>query len=126
MSGPALKIKDLRKVYLRKGNSPVEALKGATLEVKTGEFFALLGPNGAGKSTLIGILSGLVVKSSGTAEVCGVSIDEDAEKAKSYIGIVPQEFNFNWFETVRDIVLNQAGYYGIKREEVAGRCDELL
>jgi ABC-2 type transport system ATP-binding protein len=118
----ALKIADLKKVY---GNG-FEALKGVSLEVPRGEFFALLGPNGAGKSTLIGILSGLVVKSSGTAEVCGVSISQHPERAKSFIGLVPQEFNMDWFATVQDIVLNQAGYYGISRTDALPRVEQLL
>ncbi len=121
-TAPALKISGLKKVY---GNG-FEALKGVSLEVHRGEFFALLGPNGAGKSTLIGILSGLVVKTGGTAEVCGVSIDKNPEKAKSFIGLVPQEFNMDWFSKVQDIVLNQAGYYGIARADALPRVEQLL
>jgi ABC-2 type transport system ATP-binding protein len=130
---PALKIEHLRKVYAprtgaKKGEVVVghEALKDVSLTVPSGEFFAFLGPNGAGKSTLIGILSGLVVKTSGTAEVCGVSIDENPEKAKSFIGLVPQEFNLNWFETSLEIIVNQAGYYGIPRKDVLPRAEQLL
>lgn len=122
----ALKIQDLRKVYPVKGGAPVEALKGVSLTIPEGEFFALLGPNGAGKSTLISILAGLALKTSGSVEVCGVSIDEDVDRAKSFIGIVPQEFNFNLFETVEDIILNQAGYYGIPRKEALPKAKELI
>ncbi len=130
---PALKIEHLRKVYAPRTGSKKgevvtghEALKNVSLTVPAGEFFAFLGPNGAGKSTLIGILSGLVVKTSGTAEVCGVSIDENPEKAKSFIGLVPQEFNLNWFETSLEIIVNQAGYYGIPRKDVLPRAEQLL
>jgi ABC-2 type transport system ATP-binding protein len=129
---PALKIEHLRKVYppnataKKEGGKGHEALKSVSLTVPAGEFFAFLGPNGAGKSTLISILSGLAIKSSGTAEICGVSIDENPEKAKSYIGLVPQEFNLNWFETSLDIVVNQAGYYGIPRKVVMPRAEQLL
>jgi ABC-2 type transport system ATP-binding protein len=125
---PALHIEDLKKIYpaQNKQGTTVEALKGISLTVAEGEFFALLGPNGAGKSTLISIMAGLVLKTSGTVEICGVSIDEDRDKAKSFIGIVPQEFNFNWFETVQDIILNQAGYYGIPRREALPKAKELI
>ncbi len=126
---PALKIEHLRKVYAsRTGATGAghEALKDVSLTIPSGEFFAFLGPNGAGKSTLIGILSGLVVKSSGTAEVCGVSIDANPEKAKSFIGLVPQEFNLNWFETSLEIIVNQAGYYGIARKDIMPRAEQLL
>ncbi len=131
-SSPALKIEHLQKVYVGGGDGGMtkgtthEALKDVSLTVSSGEFFALLGPNGAGKSTLIGILAGLVVKTSGSAEVCGISIDSNPEKAKSYIGLVPQEFNLNWFETSLEIVVNQAGYYGIPRHKVMPRAEELL
>ncbi len=119
---PAIEIGEVKKVY----KTGVEALKGVSLTVPAGEFMALLGPNGAGKSTLIGILSGLVNKTSGTISVNGVSIDVDHDKAKSFIGVVPQEFNFNWFEKVIDIVVNQAGYYGIPRKEALPRAEQLL
>lgn len=102
----ALRIRDLRKAYA----NGFEALKGISLEVEQGDFFALLGPNGAGKSTTIGILCSLVRKSAGQVEVYGIDIDTDFAAAKKFIGIVPQEFNFNLFETVFDIVTNQAGY----------------
>lgn len=119
---PALKVVDLKKKY-PKGT---EALKGVSLSINKGEFFALLGPNGAGKTTLIGILSGLVVKTAGEAEIAGISIDKDAPKAKSHIGLVPQEFNFNIFEKVIDIVLDQAGYYGLQKAEALPYAEELL
>ena len=96
------------------------------MTIPKGEFFALLGPNGAGKTTLIGILSGLVEKTSGQVRVNGVSIDENPDLAKTYIGVVPQEMNFSIFEKVEDIVLDQAGYYGIPREEARPYCAELL
>jgi ABC-2 type transport system ATP-binding protein len=122
INAPAIHIENLKKVY---GGS-VEALKDVSLTIEEGEFFALLGPNGAGKSTLISILAGLALKSSGLVEICGVSIDKDVDKAKSFIGLVPQEFNFNLFETVQDIILNQAGYYGIPRKEALPRANELI
>jgi len=105
----ALEITDLQKTY---GNG-FEALKGINLQVQEGDFFALLGPNGAGKSTTIGIVSSLVSKTSGQVKICGIDIDDDFSLAKKQIGIVPQEFNFNVFEKVEDILLHQAGYYGI-------------
>jgi ABC-2 type transport system ATP-binding protein len=119
---PAIEIKGLKKVY----STGVEALKDTNLTIPSGEFFALLGPNGAGKSTLISILAGLTIKSGGTAEICGASIDTATELAKSYIGLVPQEFNFNWFETVLNIIIDQAGYYGIPRADALPRATELL
>ncbi len=126
VAAPALDIHDLKKgLYDQEAKGEkevVEALKGVSLRVERGEFYAFLGPNGAGKTTLISIVAGLALKSSGTVEVCGVSIDADHDKAKSFIGLVPQEFNFNWFETVLAIVVNQAGYYGIPRKEA---CREL-
>jgi ABC-2 type transport system ATP-binding protein len=94
--------------------------------VPTGDFFALLGPNGAGKSTIIGIITGLVVKTGGTAEVFGVDIDKHPEKARTFVGVVPQNLNFNIFERVIDIVVNQAGYYGIPRKEALTRADDIL
>jgi ABC-2 type transport system ATP-binding protein len=105
----ALEITDLQKTY---GNG-FEALKGIDLKVQEGDFFALLGPNGAGKSTTIGIVSSLVSKSGGSVRICGIDIDEDFSLAKKQIGIVPQEFNFNVFEKVEDVLIHQAGYYGI-------------
>lgn len=118
----ALSLRGLRKTY----KTGLEALKGIDLDVAAGDFFALLGPNGAGKSTTIGIISSLVNKTSGTVEVFGHSLDEEREAAKRYIGLVPQEINFNQFETVLDIVVNQAGYYGIGRREALERAEESL
>lgn len=105
----ALEISNLQKTY----TNGFEALKGIDLKVEEGDFFALLGPNGAGKSTTIGILSSLVSKSEGSVKICGIDIDEDFSLAKKQIGIVPQEFNFNVFENVEDVLIHQAGYYGI-------------
>ena len=105
----ALEISNLQKTYA----NGFEALKGIDLKVEEGDFFALLGPNGAGKSTTIGILSSLVSKSEGSVKICGINIDEDFSLAKKQIGIVPQEFNFNVFENVEDVLIHQAGYYGI-------------
>jgi len=122
MSDIALSLKTLKKTY--KGN--VEALKGIDLEVKKGDFFALLGPNGAGKSTTINIIIGLVNKTSGTVKVFGKDIDQEQEDAKQFIGIVPQEFNFNIFEKVFDIVVQQAGYYGIPKEIAQERAEKYL
>ncbi|MCK4840797.1 MAG: ABC transporter ATP-binding protein [Methylococcales bacterium] len=109
----ALSIKNLKKTY---GNG-FTALKGIDLEVEQGDFFALLGPNGAGKSTAIGIISSLVNKSSGSVSIFGYDSQKQTNLAKSCIGLVPQEINFNQFETVENIVLNQAGYYGIPRKK---------
>lgn len=119
---PALTITGLKKVY-PKGT---EALKGVSLTVKQGEFFALLGPNGAGKTTLISILAGLATKTEGEVFVSGYSLDADPEKVKAHIGLVPQEFNFSIFEKVIDIVLDQAGYYGLSREEALPYATEIL
>lgn len=105
----ALSIKDLRKVY---GNK-FEALKGISFDVQQGDFFALLGPNGAGKSTTLGIVSSLINKTSGQVEIFGFDLEKDQAAAKRSLGVVPQEFNFNMFEKVGDIVRTQAGYYGI-------------
>jgi ABC-2 type transport system ATP-binding protein len=119
---PALKIDKLRKVY---GNG-FAALKGISLEVQQGDFFALLGPNGAGKSTTIGIICSLVDKTDGQVSVHGVDIDTDFPGAKKFIGIVPQEFNFNLFEKVFDIVANQAGYYGLPPDLARERAEKYL
>ena len=116
----ALSVRDLRKIY----DNGVEALKGVSLDVEPGDFYALLGPNGAGKSTLIGIVSSLVNKTSGTVKVCGIDIDADRSAAMRQLGLVPQEINFNMFEKPIDICVNYAGFYGIPREvalERAGR-----
>ncbi len=118
----ALAIKDLRKVY---GNG-IEALKGISLEVAEGDFFALLGPNGAGKSTTIGILFSLINKTGGEVEVFGINIDENFPLAKKHIGIVPQEFNFNVFERVFDIVATQGGYYGLPGRLARRRAEKYL
>ena len=118
----ALSVRDLRKTY--KGGH--EALKGVSLDVREGDFFALLGPNGAGKTTLIGIVASLVNKSSGTVSIFGNDLDKDPASAKAYIGLVPQEFNFNMFEPVVEVVANQAGYYGIDRREAFERAEKYL
>ena len=119
---PAIKIQQLAKSY-KKGP---EALKGIDLEVQSGDFFALLGPNGAGKSTTIGIISSLVNKSSGSVEIFGYDLEGDPEKAKACIGLVPQEFNFNQFEPVIEILINQAGFYGIRRAKATERAEHYL
>ncbi|WP_144393632.1 ABC transporter ATP-binding protein [Pleionea sediminis] len=118
----ALSIKDLRKTY----KNGFEALKGISLEVKTGDFLALLGPNGAGKSTTIGIVSSLVNKSSGFVSVFGYDLDKELSQAKKCLGLVPQEFNFSQFESPLQIVVNQAGYYGIKRKQALNRAEVVL
>lgn len=118
----ALIIRDLRKTY----PNGFQALKGIDLEVQEGDFFALLGPNGAGKSTAIGIICSLVNKTSGQVHVFGDDLDSQLEKAKSHIGLVPQEFNFNQFEPVVEIVVNQAGYYGIDRPLAYQRAETYL
>jgi ABC-2 type transport system ATP-binding protein len=118
----ALEIKQLIKTY----DTGVQALKGVDLKVTEGAFYGLLGPNGAGKSTLIGILAGLTNKTSGEALVFGHDITTDTTAAKSAIGLVPQEFNFNIFEKVIDIVVKQAGYYGIPRDEASLRAEKYL
>jgi ABC-2 type transport system ATP-binding protein len=118
----ALEVQDLRKTY----KNGVEALKGVSLQVAEGDFFALLGPNGAGKSTLIGIVSSLVNASAGDALVFGTSVRRQRAEAMSYIGLVPQEINFNQFEKPLEIVVNQAGYYGIPRETALERAEKYL
>lgn len=118
----ALNIKGLRKVY----SNGVEAVKGIDLEVQEGDFFALLGPNGAGKSTTIGVIASLVNKTAGKVEVFGHSIDTDLEAAKSHLGLVPQEFNFSQFETLNQILVNQAGYYGVPRDLAHQRAEKYL
>jgi ABC-2 type transport system ATP-binding protein len=119
---PALRIENLSKIY----GDGFEALKGIDLDVAEGDFFALLGPNGAGKSTTIGIISSLVAKSGGKVAVFGIDVDEDFPAAKKHLGIVPQEFNFNTFEKVWDIVINQAGYYGLPRHLAQERAEKYL
>ena len=118
----ALEIRDLHKTY----KNGVKALSGINLEVKQGDFFALLGPNGAGKSTTIGIISSLVNKTRGVVKVFGHDLDKELETAKSFIGLVPQEFNFNQFEPTIEIVANQAGYYGISRKVAYQRAEKYL
>lgn len=118
----ALEINQLKKVY----GSGVTALRGIDLAVEEGDFYALLGPNGAGKSTTIGIITSLVNKTSGQVKVFGYDIDKDLVIAKQQIGLVPQEFNFNPFETVQQIVVNQAGYYGVSRKEALKRSEKYL
>lgn len=118
----ALELTDLRKVYA----TGVEALRGINLTVEEGDFYALLGPNGAGKSTTIGIITSLVNKSSGSVKVFGYDLDKELVQVKQQIGLVPQEFNFNPFETVQQIVVNQAGYYGVSRKEAMKRSEKYL
>lgn len=118
----AIEIKDLKKRY----DNGFEALKGVDLKVAQGDFFALLGPNGAGKSTTIGILCSLVNKSSGQVKIFDVDIDKDFAGAKKYLGVVPQEFNFNVFETVFNVVVTQAGFYGIPMELAKERAEKYL
>jgi ABC-2 type transport system ATP-binding protein len=118
----ALSVTGLTKTY-RNG---VQALKGIDLDVEEGDFFALLGPNGAGKTTLIGIVTSLVNKTAGQASVFGFDLDRDLERAKSCIGIVPQEINFNMFESPETIVVNQAGFYGVERGLARQRAEKYL
>jgi|TARA_R100000005_G_scaffold5300_1_gene2597 ABC-2 type transport system ATP-binding protein len=119
---PALTIENLTKQYA----GGFQALKGISLEVQHGDFFALLGPNGAGKSTTIGVICSLVSKTAGKVAVYGTDIDEDFAGAKKNIGIVPQEFNFNMFEQPFDIVVNQAGYYGMPKALASQRAEQYL
>jgi len=118
----ALEIKDLKKVY----TGGVEALRGIDLKVEEGDFYALLGPNGAGKSTTIGIVTSLVNKTSGKVKVFGYDMDTQLMQVKLQIGLVPQEFNFNPFETVQQIVVNHAGYYGVSTKEALKRSEKYL
>ena len=118
----SIKIEGVKKTY----ETGTVALKGIDLEIPSGEFFGLLGPNGAGKSTLISILSGLATKTEGTVEIAGISVDVDPDKTRTFIGLVPQEFNFNIFEKVEDIVTDQAGYYGITRAVAKPRVEKIL
>src|SRR3990167_7735557 len=118
----ALTVDHLNKTY-RNG---VQALKGISFSVEEGDFFALLGPNGAGKSTTIGIITSLINKTSGTVSVYGYDIDKAFAAAKACVGVVPQEFNFNVFEPVNDILVNQAGYYGIPRKVALLRAEKYL
>jgi len=118
----ALSIRNLCKTY----DNKFEALKGVSLDVAPGDFFAVLGPNGAGKSTTIGIISSLVRKTSGQVKIFGKDIDADFSQAKKFLGVVPQEFNFNMFEKVEDIVLQQAGYYGLSRARAKQQAEKYL
>jgi ABC-2 type transport system ATP-binding protein len=118
----ALALRQLTKIY----KNGIKALKGIDLEVAEGDFFALLGPNGAGKTTAIGIVTSLVNKTSGAVAVFGHDMDRELETAKSCIGVVPQEVNFNMFEPVFTIVVNQAGFYGIPRALAKQRAEKYL
>lgn len=121
-TAPALRVRDLRKTY----DNGTQALKGVSLEVAPGDFFALLGPNGAGKSTLIGIISSLVNLSEGQVEVFGSDLVRSRSATMRLIGLVPQEINFNLFEKPFDILVNYAGFYGVPREEAEQRAEEEL
>jgi ABC-2 type transport system ATP-binding protein len=126
-AAPALSIRDLRKTYDGGSGKPgVEALKGVSLEVAPGDFFALLGPNGAGKSTLIGIVSSLVNLSAGEVRIFGTDLVRERSAAMRLIGLVPQEINFNMFEKPLDILVNYAGFYGVPRPEALVRAEEEL
>jgi ABC-2 type transport system ATP-binding protein len=118
----ALVIKQLRKVYA----NGLEALKGIDLTVEDGDFFALLGPNGAGKTTAIGIITSLINKTSGQVSVFGRDLDRHRDAAKARIGVVPQEINVNVFETCSTILINQAGYYGVRRRLAKARAEKYL
>lgn len=118
----AIEIRGLRKTYA----TGTEALKGVDLSVEEGDFYALLGANGAGKTTIIGILCGLVNKTGGSASVFGLDTEKEPDRTKAMIGIVPQEFNFSIFEKAWDIVIAQAGYYGIPAKEAKPRAEEVL
>ena len=118
----ALEIDNLKKVY----SGGTEALKGISLKVNEGDFYALLGPNGAGKSSTIGIIGTLVTKTSGNVKIFGIDIDEDVAMAKSMLGVVSQEINFSQFENVIDIVTTQAGFYGIKKSIASPKVENML
>ncbi len=118
----ALSIRDLKKTYA----NGLVALKGIDLDVEQGDFFALLGPNGAGKSTTIGIITSLINKTAGKVSIFGTDIDADFATAKGFLGLVPQEFNFNGFEPAEEVVANQAGYYGIDRAQAFERAEHYL
>lgn len=122
MNAPALVVENVTKKYA----NGVEALKGVSLTIPTGDFYALLGPNGAGKTSLIGIVTGLVEKTSGAVTVFGHNTDREPEQAKAQIGLVGQEVNFNPFEKPIDIVVNQGGYYGVPRSVALPRAEQLL
>jgi len=118
----ALEISDLKKTY----PGGTEALKGISLKVKEGDFYALLGPNGAGKSSTIGIIGSLVTKTSGKVKIFGIDVDKDMAKAKTMLGVVSQEINFSQFEKVMDIVVTQAGFYGIPKSEAMPKVENIL
>ncbi|WP_380181946.1 ABC transporter ATP-binding protein [Kalamiella sp. sgz302252] len=118
----ALELEKLTKTYA----GGVQALKGIDLNVEAGDFYALLGPNGAGKSTTIGIISSLVNKTSGKVRVFGYDLQQDVVNAKRQLGLVPQEFNFNQFETVQQIVVSQAGLYGVEKKDALSRAEKYL
>jgi len=122
MNSPALLINNLTKVY----SNGHKALHGINLEIPHGDFFALLGPNGAGKSTTIGIITSLIKKTEGDIQIYGIDIDKNFVEAKTYIGLVPQEINFNTFEPINEILTNQAGYYGVTRDEAIPESEKLL
>ncbi len=118
----ALEIDNLKKTY----SGGTEALKGISLKVNEGDFYALLGPNGAGKSSTIGIIGTLVTKSSGNVKIFGIDLDENVAQAKSMLGVVSQEINFSQFEKVLDIVTTQAGFYGIKKSIAQPKVEKML
>ncbi|MEM7279714.1 MAG: ABC transporter ATP-binding protein, partial [Pseudomonadota bacterium] len=118
----ALSIKNLSKTY----PNGIQAVRGIDLDVNEGDFYALLGPNGAGKTTTIGVISSLVTKTAGEVSVFGYSIDSQRELAKAQIGLVPQEINLNLFDRIDNIVINQAGFYGIERREAVKRAEKYL
>ncbi|MDA7730047.1 ABC transporter ATP-binding protein [Gammaproteobacteria bacterium] len=118
----ALEITDLKKTY----PGGVKALKGISLSVNEGDFYALLGPNGAGKSSTIGIIGSLVTKSSGTVKIFDVDTEKNSPLAKTMLGVVSQEINFSQFEKVMDIVVTQAGFYGIPKKEALPRVESIL
>jgi len=118
----ALEILDLKKTY----PGGIEALKGISLTVKEGDFYALLGPNGAGKSSTIGIIGSLVTKTSGMVKIFGIDVDKDMAEAKTMLGVVSQEINFSQFEKVMDIVVTQAGFYGIPKAEAMPKVENIL
>lgn len=118
----ALSLQNLSKTY----RTGVHALNQVNLELNEGDFFALLGPNGAGKTSLIGVVTGLVKKDSGEVRIFGIDLEKDPSRAKQAVGVVPQEFNFNIFEKVLDIVVTQAGYFGIPKKEAEARAEKIL
>lgn len=118
----ALEINNLKKTY----HGGVEALRGISLTVNEGDFYALLGPNGAGKSSTIGIIGSLVTKSSGSVKIFDIDTDKDLSLAKTMLGVVSQEINFSQFEKVMDIVVTQAGFYGISKKEALPKVENIL